>query len=249
MPVTVYAVFYSSEVHDDMPSDIDLFLSGSEGKFEFIYANKLTALVSLQKEKNPVYSQQEVLAYASIVEKISKRYAILPMRYGSVVDSLEDVIALLQKNSESFYAVLDSVKNKEEYSLRLLFSQRHQHDTLNMESTEIIKVPPAILQGNTETKNYLLKKYQEHIVEENRHQYIEKIQSHVTQEIRKITEIFELKKRVTPALILDAVLLIERSAKDEILALASRIQSRYPEHNVILTGPWPPYNFTQIKIE
>ena len=249
MPLTVYAVLYSIEVSDRLPSDIDLFLSESNIQFEFISAGKLTAIVSLKTEKIPVYSQQEVLAYASIVEKIAKRYAILPMRYGSVVHSSEEVKALLYKYSESFSNVLDRVSNKEEYSLRILFSHQHQVGNMIVEDADNDTVLPAILLGNTDTKNYLLKKYQKHIVEEKRLQYIEKIQSIVTPDIKNITEIFDFKKRVIPALIVDAVLLIDRSAKNKLLALAVHIQNIYPEHNVILTGPWPPYNFAQIKIE
>lgn len=249
MPLTVYAVFYSSQLNDSIPPEIDLFSPESNVKLEYISANKLTAIVSLQTQKNPVYSQQEVLAYASTVEKISKLYSILPMRFGSVVGSIEDLINLLQKYSDSFFEALDRVINKEEYSLRLLFSHQYQSDNLNIEATENDQVTPAILLGNSDTKNYLLKKYQKHIVEEQRHQFIENIQSIVAQDIKKITEIFVFKKRVTPAIILDAVLLIDRSAKSELLALATHIQCRYPEHNVIMTGPWPPYNFAQIKLE
>ena len=95
----------------------------------------------------------------------------------------------------------------------------------------------------------MLKKYQEHIVEEKRLKYIEKIQSAITEDLKKITDVVDFNKRATSGCIIDAVLLIERAAKNELLSLVAEMQSRYPEHNVILTGPWPPYNFAQIKLE
>ena len=139
--------------------------------------------------------------------------------------------------------------NKEEYSLRILFSHEHHSAIFNEECGDVPQSLTGILQGDSETKNYLLKKYQKHRAEEKRLQYIEKIHSFVAQDLKKITEFVDFNKRLSPALIVDAVLLIERSAKGELLSLVAHIQSIYPQYNVILTGPWPPYNFAQIKLE
>jgi len=248
MPVIVYAVFDSRQINDTL-SSIDVLPSGSSVELEFISANELTAIVSVQTVNKPPDNQQEVLAYAGIVDKISTKYSILPMRYGSVVASYTDVPVLLEKNSDLIRNVLNKITNKEEYSLRILFSNQHHSDIFNEECVDVPQSLPGILHGDTETKNYLLKKYQKHRAEEKRIQYVEKIQSFVAQDLKKITEYVDFNKRLSPALIVDAVLLVERSAKGELLSLVAQIQSMYPQYNVILTGPWPPYNFAQIKLE
>ncbi len=248
MPVIVYAVFDSRQINDAL-SSIYVLPSGSSVQIEYISANELTAIVSVQTANKPADYQHEVLAYAGIVDKISTQYSILPMRYGSVVASSADVIVLLEKNSESIRNGLNKIMNKEEYSLRILFSHEHHSAIFNEECGDVPQSLTGILQGDSETKNYLLKKYQKHRAEEKRLQYIEKIHSFVAQDLKKITEFVDFNKRLSPALIVDAVLLIERSAKGELLSLVAHIQSIYPQYNVILTGPWPPYNFAQIKLE
>jgi len=249
MPVLVYAILDSKQINDSISHGLDFLSSCSTVQLEFVTSSTLTAIVSSQPDNNSSNSRQEVLAYAGIVDKIFERYSILPMRYGSVVASCADVTALLEKNSESFLKVLNKIMHKEEYSLRLFFSHQHQGDLVHENSVNVTLSPPEILLGNTETKNYLLKKYQEHIVEEKRLKYIEKIQSAITEDLKKITDVVDFNKRATSGCIIDAVLLIERAAKNELLSLVAEMQSRYPEHNVILTGPWPPYNFAQIKLE
>ncbi len=249
MPVIVYAILDSKQVIDASSHGISSFSSGSGVELEFVSASTLTAMVSSQSDNTLSNSRQEVLAYAGIVDTISKKYSILPMRYGSVVASYADVTALLEKNSELFVNALNKVMNKEEYSLRLFFSHQHQDDFVHEQNVDITRSPPEILLGNTENKNYLLKKYQQHIAEEKRINYIKTIQLAVAKYLVNVTEIVDFKKTTTFGCIVDAVLLIDKGRKNELLELVAAMQSIYPEHNVILTGPWPPYTFAQIKLE
>ncbi len=249
MSVIVYAILDSNQVNNSSSPGIGSFSSGTGVELEFVSANTLTAIVSSQPDNTLSTSRQEVLAYAEIVDDISKKYSILPMRYGSVVPSCTDVTALLEKNSELFIKALNRVMNKEEYSLRLFFSHQYQRTPVHEQSPDITCSSPDILLGGTENKNYLLKKYHQHRAEEKHVQYIENIQSAVARDLKKITDIVDFKKRSTSGCIIDAVLLIDRVAKNELLAFVADMQSIYPEHNVILTGPWPPYNFAQIKLE
>ncbi len=249
MPIIMYAILDTRVNNEDISHFIEHLSFESNIQFELISSHELTAVVSIQTESKSAISQADVLTYAGIVDIIAQKHSILPMRYGSVVSSYADITNLLDKNAESFHRVLKKISNKEEYSLRLLFSHQHQDADFNKESSDATQSVPDILQGKSENKQYLLKKYQKHIIEEQRIQYIENIQSKVIIDLKKITEYIEFNKKVTPAFIIDAVILIEKSAKGELLAFVGQLKSKYPEHNVILTGPWPPYNFAQIKLE
>ncbi len=249
MPIIIYAILEASPANESISHIIQTLSVKSGIQFELLTTNELIAIVSTKTGETSAICQEEVLRYAAIIDAIAKQYSILPMRYGSVAASHADVKALLEKNSDSFIKVLKKVQNKEEYSLRLLFSHQHQVDHLNDEDIAPTQSLPEILQGDTENKKYLLNKYRKHILEENRAKYIEHIQSMLVRDLQKITELVEFNKKITHAFIVDAVLLIDRSAKSELLAFVAHLQSIYPEHNVILTGPWAPYNFAQIKLE
>ncbi len=249
MPITIYAILESSVANESISDTIELLSEQSRIQLNLLSINGLTAIVSTKTTTLSTICQEEVIIYAGIIDAIAQQYSILPMRYGSVVESYMDVKTLLEKNSDSFIKVLHKVMNKEEYSLRLLFSREHQDSHLNEERVTVAQSLPEILQGDTESKKYLLDKYRKHIIEEKRAKYIKDIQSTFIRDLQKITEFVEFNKQVTPAFIIDAVLLIERSAKGELLAFVAHLQYIYPEHNVMLTGPWAPYNFTQIKLE
>ncbi|NMW20786.1 MAG: GvpL/GvpF family gas vesicle protein [Chlorobiaceae bacterium] len=246
MSIIIYAIIDSLQLKKRIVDTDELLNEDSEDNIEFISTDTLTAIVSFEKENKQIPSQEDLLSYASVVDKIAKKYSILPMRYGSILESYNDVIALLEKNSESFLEVLKKINNKEEFSIRVLFSSQKQIST---EDGIIVKQTfPDILQGESQSKKYLQSKYEEHIIEERRLHYIEKIQSLLLYDLQKISPFIEFKKNPTTAFIIDAVVLIERTKRNKLLELVAAVQAMYPEHNVILTGPWPAYNFTQMKI-
>ena len=88
-----------------------------------------------------------------------------------------------------------------------------------------------------------------HKQEELHTQYQKETQEKIKSEVEKITTQVIFKKPLTEAIIIDLVLLIEKERKNELLQFVSDLQSIYPQHNILLTGPWPPYNFAQIKVE
>ena len=249
MPIIIYAILDTTVINESISYFIEKLSIESSIQFKLLSSHELTAVVSIRTAEKSATSREELLIYAGIIDKLSQKYSVLPMRYGSVVSSHEGVTDLLEKNSESILRVLKKIMNKEEYSLRILFSHKHQDAEFNEGSADVAQLLPGILLGNSENKQYLLKKYQKHIIEEMRSKYIEKIQSLVIRDLRNITEFIEFNKKVSLAFVIDAVILIDKSVKCELLAFVASLQSMYPEHNVILTGPWPVYNFAKIKLE
>ena len=253
MPIIIYAILETRLNKEQIFDFIEWLSLESSIHLELISSDQLSAVVSIYTEETSSVSKNKMLTYAGIIEKLAQKYSILPMRFGSVVSDYADVKTLLSKNSESFYRLLKIIIDKEEYSLRIIFSQQQQYSHLdshfNEESSEIDQSLPRILLGDSENKRYLLNKYKKHILDEKRSYYIEKIKSLVISDLHKITEFIVFNKTQNPAFIIDAVILIEKSAIIELIAFVTNLKSVYPEHNVILTGPWPPYNFAQIKLK
>ena len=49
--------------------------------------------------------------------------------------------------------------------------------------------------------------------------------------------------------IIDAVFLLEKDKKEDCINVVNNLQNKYPSLNLMLTGPWPPYNFVDITIK
>jgi len=246
MSLLLYAIIDNKKVDYEINEFIDKLALDTNVRLQIIRLNNLSALVSsISREKSDV-SRNDLLIYAEIVDKISEKYTVLPMRYGSVLDADNDVVIYLKNNESSFTDSLELLYNKEEYAVKLLFSAKKNNapvkDTFSCQKKSL----PAVLQGNTESKKYLLNKYENYTVQEQRDKYIENIKSYFASKIHTIATYVDFKKPLSSTIIIDAVILIEKSKKNELLDIVLKMQALYPEHNIILTGPWPPYNFTKI---
>jgi hypothetical protein len=59
----------------------------------------------------------------------------------------------------------------------------------------------------------------------------------------------KIKKMTTATTIIDAVFLIEKDKKAELVRAIEDMQGKYSELNFILTGPWPPYSFVDVTLK
>jgi len=247
MSIVIYAIIDINRI-----TDISIFTNSLIEKFginfDSISTSNLTAIISSETAETIKTGQESVLKYATIIDYIARNYSILPLRFGSIVATLDEGINLLVKNSDIFITTLNKVYNKEEYSIRVFTSQQHHDSSLNTTSPSTTPNIPQILLGTTKSKNYLLKKFQIHVTEESKNSYADQLKSAFIVNLQTLTHLFDFKKSLSPECVMDVVLLIERPKRDNLIDIVSDMQLKYPENNIILTGPWPPYNFTHIKI-
>ncbi len=234
-------------IDDGITHLIDLLSHEVSMEFEIIADNELAAIISHNPDSTSVITREVLLCYANIIDRFSQLVSLIPMRFGSVVPSISDVINLLYINSASILKVLTKIRNTDEYSLRFLFSTEPP-SLIPVDAVDVSASLPGVLHGDSEIKKYLREKYKRHITDENRLQYIENVKTIFISSLQTVIQDVQFKKTLSTAFILDAVLLVEKAKKDQLLSFVKSIQFRYPEHNVILTGPWPPYNFSQINI-
>ena len=246
MSIIIYAIAELYDLQSNKTLDFEAINSDSNIELETIQFDNLTAIVSRQDKNDISINKEDVLTYSKIIENIAQNLTILPMRYNSLVASDNEVINILTKNYSSFNDAIKTLYNKDEYSIRFLSSYKNSTDITIKEKNELV---PDILKGVSSSKIYLINKYMHHKQEELHTQYQKETQEKIKSEVEKITTQVIFKKPLTEAIIIDLVLLIEKERKNELLQFVSDLQSIYPQHNILLTGPWPPYNFAQIKVE
>jgi hypothetical protein len=248
MPIIVYAIIETGCIDEMLLSVIDSLKSRTGAVFEIITDNSLSAIVSTSHETSLQITREVLLRYASHVDSLSQIVTLLPMQYGSVLPAIDDLRSILQNNSSTFTDALNKVSNKEEYSLRIISSPESQLHTLNNNADEPITLP-EVLQGDSASKKYLLSKYQKHLAEEKYRQSNEIAKIILKNNLGSVISDLLFKKTDPAGFIVDAVLLVERCKKEELIALVTHMQTEHSEYNIILTGPWPPYNFAQIKLQ
>lgn len=233
----VYAVLDSNQ-------KLDLGLKGLDGSsvHSLAYRDISAAVSDIEKERLEV-SKEYALVYERIVENLMARYALLPMRFGTLVKDDKDVIAILEKYYDDFVTNLRRVRGKFEYGLKVLWDV--EEASLKIKSINEIEDSKGFdqLKGNSPYKKYLLEKLKEHKFEEALMKKAQEIIEDIHRPLKKLSSLSKFKKMATKRIILDAAYLVEKEKKEAFIQRFKELKERRQDLKFLLTGPWPPYNF------
>src|SRR6201989_320574 len=82
-------------------------------------------------------TRENVLAHEFVNETVMKEFTVLPMSFGTVFRSEEDVTELLRSTYQAFSDVLDKMKDKIEFGVKVLWDRERVIANLEKENDEI----------------------------------------------------------------------------------------------------------------
>jgi hypothetical protein len=106
-----------------------IFQPGLEGALpepgiSAVEAHGLAAAVSRVEETNSAPSVASLLDYERVIESIHARQAVIPLRYGCLMDSEAAIIGLLENHSQEYGALLGRLGGMLEMGIRILWPAR-----------------------------------------------------------------------------------------------------------------------------
>ncbi|MEI6242425.1 MAG: GvpL/GvpF family gas vesicle protein [Chlamydiota bacterium] len=91
-------------------------------------------------KSNKVVLLNELLSYQKTLEKIMQQQLVIPIKFGTVVNSLEDIQIILTKNHALFQKILKEMEGKVEISLAGSWDEQEQVKEISKEDKEICKM-------------------------------------------------------------------------------------------------------------
>jgi hypothetical protein len=202
--------------------------------------------------KRPVSAERSVaIEYAGVIDALSKDLTLLPMRFGSVMDSMDAIEQMLHLNYDDFCENLKRVENKSEFGLKVFCDQeelRNSMAEIQRTAGRDVNGPPSEGSGSV-YREYVNRKLREHRTEESMMTYLAEVVAEIRACLLKLETVTRFNKPRSEAVIVDAVILIERSGEGELVDVIRKMQKENSGYHYILTGPWPPYNFVEISIK
>ena len=229
-----------------------LEMKGLEGQeLHAVSCEEIIAIVSNVDNTNIISERSGAIEYAGIIEHLSQYYAVLPMRYGSIMASSDDVYSMISRNHAEIHQNLMFVENKFEFGLKILcdFSKLKSEiwDNSHLQKQLPDKQIPA--SQNSVYRNWVDKKLLEHRLEELVITYVDSIIEKITNTLDELNSIQNFKKMVTESILVDSVFLLDKELKSNLAAKIGSLQNQFPSLNFVLTGPWPPYSFVKFKVK
>lgn len=224
-------------------------IGGSDVRVYNVRYRGLAAVVSDVPLQAYDPTPENVLAHEHVNEEVMRDGTVLPMSFGTLFRTEADILDLLRSTYDTFDDALAKVENKVEFGLKVLWDRDQVIDALHRNHEQIARLNDEIDRnagGSTYFARMQLGRLIETALEERGAWYVRDIYT----SLRAVTVASRPNKGVGDRVIMNAAFLVERTgekALDEQIRLLSRRHGDSLEFRY--TGPWPPYNFVNIKLE
>jgi hypothetical protein len=211
---------------------------------------KIAAIVSDTEFSEIDPTRKNVQAHTLVQDELLKEYTLLPMGFGMVSASEDEVRVLLEKNYEGLTSELNRLADMIEVELKIYWDQETVIKEIQGENQELSRLKTKIKASSSpgEIRNLMIEagRLVENIVVDWKNRYAEEVYT-VLQELSceaKMNNPVGLKN------LLNASFLIEKSRenafKEQVFKLDAKFQGKV---NFKYIGPMPPYNFVDIRLE
>jgi hypothetical protein len=200
------------------------------------------------QEIDPI--RKNVHTHTVVQDELLKDYTLLPMGFGMIAASEDEVRRLLKKNCEGLVNELNRLAGKVEVEVKVFWDREAVIKELQGENQELTKLQSKIRSAlsTNEAQRLLIEagKLVERIVADWKARYAEQVCAILGQ----LALDTQLNNPVGIQNILNASFLIERAEErqfqEEVYKLDSKFQGKL---NFKCVGPLPPYNFINLKLE
>jgi hypothetical protein len=195
---------------------------------ELIRSSGLAAVASEHEGLNLVADEDALWEHERVVEALMDDGAVLPMRFGSVLESEEDVRSLLASRASEFRRALDRIRGAVEVGVRVTVG--------NAEAPGPMPESEASGPGTA----YML----DQLARTRRRA---EVATQISDALTCLARNHVSRATAAPARSLNVAYLVERERVDEFVSRASELEHQLAGTSIVCTGPWPPYSFTSAE--
>ena len=241
----VYCIIKSEESRDFGPVGI----GGESSRVYTVHYKDLAAVVSDTPIRIYDPTRENVLAHELVNETVMREFTVIPMSFGTIFRTREDIVELLKSTYRAFDDVLEKMRDKIEFGLKVLWDREKVVARLEEEDEEIHRLKHEIT-GNEQSSTYFarmqLGRLVESALEESANAYVMDIH----QSLKPFAIASRSNKPIGDRMILNAAYLVERHREQEFDEAVKSLSRKYEDVlSFKYTGPWPPYNFVNIKLK
>jgi hypothetical protein len=194
-------------------------------------------------------TRENVLAHEFVNETVMREYTVIPMSFGTVFRSEEDVGELLRSTYQAFSDVLDKMQDKIEFGLKVLWDRDKVIADLERSNDEIRRLKDEITR-NTQSSTYFARMQLGRLVEGALEDRGNSFVSDIHESLKEVAVASRSNKPIGDRMIMNAAFLVERHREKEFDEKVREVSRKYEDLLTFkYTGPWPPYNFVNIKLK
>jgi len=239
----VYCIITTSQDREFGPIGI-----GDEGSPVYTLRHgDLAAVVSDTPLRIYDPTRENVLTHEMVNNTVMKDFTVIPMSFGTMFRTDEDILTLLASTSDALEDVLRKMENKIELGLKVLWEREKVAETLAEENEEIARLQEEALNGHE--SRYFARVQLERLLERTMEEKAGRYATEIHEALVPLAVASRSNKVIGDAMIMNVAFLVDRDREQTFDAAVKEVATRFQGLlRFSYTGPWPPYNFVNIKL-
>lgn len=207
----------------------------------------LAAVVSDTPLKVYDATRENVLAHESVNEAVMKSHTVIPMSFGTVFRTREDILELLRSAYDAFHDVLMKMEDKLEFGLKVLWEPQEIIRQIESEEDDIRRLKKEL--SSQKGSTYFARVQYDRLVAAALESRSERYVKSIMDELAEVSVSSRWNKPIGDKMIMNTAFLVARDKESAFDAKVKEIGAQYNKLNFRYTGPWPPYNFVNIRLK
>jgi hypothetical protein len=212
-----------------------------------VHYRKLAAVVSDAPLEVLDSTRENVLAHERVNETVMREHTVIPMSFGTVFKTREDIVELLRSAAEAFGDVLNKMQNKLEFGLKVLWDRDQSIREVESEDEDISRLKKEI--SGQKGPTYFARMQYGRLIDNALQARSERYVADILDQLREVSVASRVNKPIGDKMIMNAAFLISRDEEQAFDSRVKLIASRFDKLTFKYTGPWPPYNFVNIRLK
>jgi hypothetical protein len=192
-------------------------------------------------------TRDNVLAHQRVNETVMRDHTVIPMSFGTVFKTEDDIIELLRSAYAAFRDVLTKMEDKFEFGLKVLWDREQITREIEDEDEDIRRLKGEI--SSQKGSTYFARMQYGRLIDAALQARSERYVTEIFAALRGVSVASRSNKPIGDRMIMNAAFLVARSEEEDFDARVKAIGQRYDKLTFKYTGPWPPYNFVNIRLK
>jgi hypothetical protein len=192
-------------------------------------------------------TRENVLAHERVNELVMQRFTVIPMSFGTVFRTEDDIVELLRSAYDAFKDVLIKMQGKLEFGLKVLWEPDLIIQDIEKDDENLRLLRQEI--GSQRGSTYFARMQYGRLVDSLLQERSEELATAIMVGLADVSVASRANKPIGEKMILNAAFLVAREREEAFDQKVKEVAARHEHLNFKYTGPWPPYNFVNIRLK
>lgn len=243
--IYIFCAIQTNEEHDFGTIDF-------EGKTRKVYTihYKDAAMVAAEMPMKIYHpSKENLMMHQNVISDVMKKMdTVVPISFGNVFNSKEDVIALSESLYPQFEELFPKIKGKIELGLKVIGKKEWLQKEINKDP-EVTKQKQTV-NKKTEAAGYFDRIELGEMASKFFQSLQQDIEKEIHEELKNIAVAAEVNEPIGEKMLLNGAYLIDSNQEEKFDEKVNELHDKWKDKvDFKYTGPWPAYNFINIKLK